>query len=160
MLLPILGATPEAHEPARQLGLAFQLTNFLRDVPEDLERGRVYLPQEDMRHFGVTDLRSYTPAVRDLLEFVACRAHAHYAAALPGIAMLPPASARCVAVAYRVYGAILDEIAARDYDVYSSRVVVPNARRLRLALSAIIAPVPFARAPESLRRSDPASSRP
>ena len=57
MMLPVLEPRrPEAFEPARALGLAFQLTNFLRDVGEDLDRGRVYLPQEDLRRFGV-DLR-------------------------------------------------------------------------------------------------------
>src|SRR4051794_7607425 len=56
MMLPILDATDlaAAREPARQLGLAFQLTNFIRDVAEDLDRGRVYLPAEDLRRFGVT----------------------------------------------------------------------------------------------------------
>src|SRR4029079_8966564 len=53
MMLPLLGTrSPAAREPARMLGLAFQLTNFLRDVGEDLERGRVYVPQEDLRRFG------------------------------------------------------------------------------------------------------------
>jgi 15-cis-phytoene synthase len=139
MLLPILGAPPSASEPARQLGLAFQLTNFLRDVAEDYERGRIYLPQEDLRRFGVTSIAD-SPAMRSLIASLVSRAHTHYAQALPGIAQLPPASARCVAVAYRVYGAILDEITARDYDVFSSRVVVPTPRRLRLALSALLSP--------------------
>jgi len=166
MLLPVLDpADPAAaREPARQLGLAFQLTNFLRDVAEDLGRGRIYLPQADLRRFGVTDADLYAavsaprlrPAVRDLLEFEAERARRHYAAAAPGIALLPPSSARCVAVAYRVYGAILDEIAARGYDVFSNRVVVPSVRRLRLALSAILRPAPFAPGSGSRQPSDPA----
>jgi phytoene synthase len=169
MLLPVLGpADPAAaREPARQLGLAFQLTNFLRDVAEDLERDRVYLPQADLRRFGVTDadLRSAasarrpTPAIRSLLAFVAERARRHYAAARPGISVLPPASARCVAVAYRVYGAILDEIVARDFDVFSGRVVVPATRRISLALSALLKPAPSAPVSGSLRPPDPASPR-
>lgn len=168
MLLPVLGtADPAAFEPARQLGLAFQLTNFLRDVAEDLARGRIYLPQADLARFGVTDSDLYaaasarpSAAVRHLLAFVADRARRHYALAEPGIAMLPPASARCVAVAYRVYGAILDEIAARDYDVFSRRVSVPQARRLYLAGAALLRPVPSAPASGSPPRSRPASSRP
>lgn len=169
MLLPVLGPGDPvaAREPARQLGLAFQLTNFLRDVAEDLERGRVYLPQADLRRFGVDDADLYSaaaarhpsPAIRGLLAFVAERARRHYTAALPGIGLLPPASARCVAVAYRVYGAILDEIVARDYDVFSSRVVVPSLRRLSLALSALLKPAPSAPTPGSLRQPDPASPR-
>jgi 15-cis-phytoene synthase len=163
MLLPMLGPLdPAAREPARQLGLAFQLTNFLRDVAEDLARGRVYLPQADLARFGVTDadLGFYSPRVRDLLAFVAERAREHYAAAAPGIAMLPPASARCVAVAFRVYGAILEEIAARNYDVYADRVVVPKWRRLRLAAAAALRPEPFVPALGNPRRSAPAALRP
>lgn len=162
MLLPILGPSdPAAHEPARQLGLAFQLTNFLRDVAEDLERGRVYLPQADLARFGAS-VSSCTSALRDALAFIADRARGHYALARPGIALLPPASARCVRVAYRVYGAILDEIVARGYDVFSSRVVVPRFDRLRLAAAALTSrrlELP-GRASGSPRRSDRVSPRP
>ncbi|MFD0890931.1 phytoene/squalene synthase family protein, partial [Streptosporangium algeriense] len=79
MMLPVLEALPgmaeRAREPARQLGFAFQLTNFLRDVPEDLRRGRVYLPLDDLERFGVrvADLGRPTPtrALRELLAFEA-----------------------------------------------------------------------------------------
>ncbi len=98
MMLPVLeSADPaRAREPARQLGLAFQLTNFIRDVGEDLRRGRIYLPAADLDRFGVTpaDLGrpEPTPAVRDLLAFECARARAHYQAALPGVAALAPSS--------------------------------------------------------------------
>ena len=172
MLLPILGPADltAAREPARQLGLAFQLTNFLRDVAEDLGRGRVYLPQADLRRFGVTVSDLYAsaarqrvdPALKPLLRHVAGRARAHYAAAEPGIALLPPASARCVRVAYRVYGAILDEIVARDYEIFAQRVAVPNARRLHLAGSALISPRLVRPGPvsETRRPSDRAGTHP
>lgn len=141
MLLPILRPTDleAAREPARQLGLAFQLTNFLRDVGEDLDRGRLYLPLEDLARFGVTraTLRSRTPAVRQLIRYEVQRAREHYELARAGVAVLPPASARCVRVAHAVYGAILDEISSADYDVFTRRIVVPPARRLRLAAAAI-----------------------
>ena len=86
MMLPVLetvpGAAKQAREPARELGRAFQLTNFLRDVAEDLARGRVYLPQEDLDRFGVTedDLRtgSSRRALRELVAFEADRARDHY----------------------------------------------------------------------------------
>ena len=96
MMLPVLEPTsPMAKEPARALGLAFQLTNFLRDVDEDLDRGRVYVPQEDLRRFGV-DLaragrRPATPEWRAFLAFEIARNRELYALADTGIALLPAA---------------------------------------------------------------------
>jgi phytoene synthase len=150
MMLPILlapdrgpqtGPGPElaaaaaaaAREPARQLGLAFQLTNFIRDVAEDLDRDRVYLPQADLDRFGVhrDDLAapSASPAVRRLIAFEIERARAHYRDALPGLAVLPPRSRRCVRLAYTVYGGILDRIEQAGCDVLAGRAVVPLRRR-------------------------------
>ena len=154
MLLPVLAPADSgaAREPARQLGLAFQLTNFIRDIAEDLDRGRVYLPQEDLRQCGVRveDLQAATtgrglraagpatPNIHTLIGYAMSRARHHYAAAEPGIDLLPPASARCVRVAHRVYAAILDEVEARGRDVFAGRTVVPPARRVRLALTALL----------------------
>lgn len=138
MMLPILETVPgceqAAREPARQLGLAFQLTNFLRDVAEDLARGRIYLPLQDMAAFGVTeeDLRRPTtgPAVRELLAFEAERARAHYRAAEPGIEMLIPSSRPCIRAAKELYGGILTEIERSGYAVLERRARVPRRRRL------------------------------
>ncbi|MBB2914593.1 phytoene synthase [Streptosporangium becharense] len=137
MMLPVLEPLPgmeeRAREPARQLGLAFQLTNFLRDVAEDLARGRIYLPLEDLDKFGVdaADLgrRAPTPALRDLLAFEAGRARDHYGQALEGVAMLAPSSRPCIRAAYELYGGILDRIEAVGYDVLRHRAVVPRRRR-------------------------------
>jgi 15-cis-phytoene synthase len=139
MLTPILEASDPAaaREHARQLGLAFQLTNFLRDIGEDLQRGRVYLPAEDLERFGVTraDLAGPTasPAVQRLIAFEITRARAHYAAAAPGIGLLAPSSRPCVQVAFELYGAILDEIEQAGHQVLARRVVVPRRRRLKVA---------------------------
>ncbi|WBB65566.1 phytoene/squalene synthase family protein [Micromonospora sp. WMMD812] len=150
MMLPILGSIDPtaAREPARQLGLAFQLTNFIRDVAEDLERGRTYLPDEDMARFGVTrqalaEARDRGRAAREIRELIAyevTRAQAHYAAAAPGIALLAPASQACMRTAYALYGGILDEVAAQDYDVFARRAVVPQRRRLAVAARALLTP--------------------
>jgi phytoene synthase len=146
MMLPILGAADvaAAREPARQLGLAFQLTNFVRDVREDLDRGRVYLPSEDLARFGVRrrDLRASvpTPAVRRLVAFEVDRARHHYRLAAPGIPMLAPSSQRCIRAAYRLYGGILDEVVRTDYDVLTRRAVVPNRRRLGVAAASLLTP--------------------
>ena len=98
MMLPILEPlTPDALEPARDLGNAFQLTNFLRDVAEDLDRGRVYLPQEDLDRFGADPARrTADPAWRGVMAFEIDRARALYRSADLGVSMLPPTSARCI----------------------------------------------------------------
>ncbi|WP_036373662.1 phytoene/squalene synthase family protein [Micromonospora sp. ATCC 39149] len=150
MMLPILGSSDPAaaREPARQLGFAFQLTNFIRDVAEDLARGRTYLPDEDLAKFDVTreDLfaaaaRGWsTPRIRDLIEYEVSRAQAHYEAAAPGITLLAPASQACMRTAYALYGGILDEVAAQDYDVFVRRALVPRRRRLAVAGRALLTP--------------------
>ncbi|MFI6227324.1 phytoene/squalene synthase family protein [Micromonospora echinospora] len=150
MMLPILGSTePDAaREPARQLGLAFQLTNFVRDVAEDLDRGRTYLPDEDLAKFDVTreDLLAArargrgTPKIRDLIEYEVSRAQAHYEAAAPGIVLLDPASQACMRTAYALYGGILDEVAGQGYDVFTRRALVPRRRRLAVATRALLTP--------------------
>jgi phytoene synthase len=131
MMLPVLQPTsPAAKDPARSLGLAFQLTNFLRDVDEDLDRGRVYVPQEDLRRFSV-DLRERraTPEWKACLAFQIARNRELYAHADTGIALLPPRSARCVGAARVLYARILDRIEAAGYDVFSGRARVPTWRK-------------------------------
>ena len=134
MMLPVLQPTsPAAKDPARSLGFAFQLTNFLRDVDEDLDRGRVYIPQEDLRRFGV-DLwapggRTVTPQWRACLAFEIARNRELYAHADTGIALLPPRSARCVGAARVLYARILDRIERAGYDVFTERVRVPTWRK-------------------------------
>ncbi|MFC7307097.1 phytoene/squalene synthase family protein [Streptomyces monticola] len=122
-----------AREPGRQLGYAFQLTNFLRDVAEDLARGRVYLPAEDLKHFGVTqdDLaQAESPhRVRELIAFEVDRARAHYRAAEPGFDLFPPASRQAFRAAADLYGGILDEIERAGFNVLNRRVRVPRHRR-------------------------------
>ncbi|GAB4105066.1 phytoene/squalene synthase family protein [Micromonospora taraxaci] len=148
MMLPILGSSDPvaAREPARQLGFAFQLTNFIRDVAEDLDRGRTYLPDEDLAKFGVTreELAEAssrgrgTQRTRELIEYEVTRAQAHYAAAAPGITMLAPASQACMRTAYALYGGILDEVAAQGYDVFARRALVPQRRRMAVAARALL----------------------
>jgi 15-cis-phytoene synthase len=135
MMLPVLEA-PDlawAREPARQLGLAFQLTNFIRDVGEDLRRGRIYLPMADLARFGVTaaDLARAepTPAVRQLLAFECDRARGHYRAALPGVDLLVPSSRPCIRAALELYGGILGEIERSGFRVLRRRVRLSRARR-------------------------------
>ena len=143
MMLPILGVVPGgdavlARETARQLGLAFQLTNMIRDVAEDLGRGRVYLPEADLDRFGVTratlshdaNHRRASAPVQALVRFECLRALGHYEAARPGLAVLVPRSRVCIRAAFLIYGGILDEIARAGYDVMCARARVPRHRRL------------------------------
>lgn len=132
MMLPILEPfdLDAALEPARALGNAFQLTNFLRDVAEDLDRGRVYLPQEDIARFGADPAaRTVDAAWRSLAAFEIDRCRGLYATAGQGVAILPPASARCITAARSLYGQILDRIEIADYDVFSRRARVPTWKK-------------------------------
>jgi phytoene synthase len=144
MMLPVLEPlSPAAREPARALGLAFQLTNFLRDIEEDLDRGRVYVPQDDVARFGV-DLsrRTATPEFRAMLAYEIDRNRELYTYADTGIALLPPRSARCVSAARVLYAQILDRIEDADYDVFSRRVRVPTWRKALTAAKIMIAGPP------------------
>lgn len=140
MMLPVLlRGHPPAHieaarEAARSLGFAFQLTNFLRDVDEDLDRGRVYLPREDLDRFGVDiRLRSVTPEWKRFMAFQIDRNRELYRRADAGIPLLPGPSARCVRAARRLYAEILDHIEAADYDVFTDRARVPTGRKVAVA---------------------------
>lgn len=140
MMLPILGTTgpvAEAREPARALGYAFQLTNFIRDVREDVARGRVYLPGEDLARFGVgrEDLTAPVagPAVRALVEYEVGRARELYRRAAPGVDLLSRSARPAIRAAYVLYGGILDEVARAGYDVLARRATVPTRRRVAVA---------------------------
>jgi phytoene synthase len=137
MMVPILEPTRrEALGHARDLGIAFQLTNFLRDVGEDLDRRRVYVPQEDVRKFGAERAlseRRVTPEWVELMRFEIERTRRYYASADLGMPMLPPVSARCIVGARVLYSGILARIEAAAYDVFSARVRVPTWHKLAVA---------------------------
>ena len=141
MMLPILEpSSPAAVPHARDLGIAFQLTNFLRDVSEDLDRGRVYLPQEEVRRFGASPgERRVNASWRELMRYEIARTREYYASADLGIPYLPSASARCIRAARRLYSEILDQIEAAEYDVFTRRARVPSWRKA-LVVSGSIRP--------------------
>jgi phytoene synthase len=137
-MVPILEPLAEdAYPRAHALGEAFQLTNFVRDIAEDLRRGRVYLPMEDLQRFGVTrdDLAKgeVTPAVRELLRFEIDRIRELYDYAERGISLLAPSSRDCMRTAFVLYGGILDEVERADYQILDRRVAVGLPRRARVA---------------------------
>jgi 15-cis-phytoene synthase len=136
MMLPILEPDDidKARPHARDLGNAFQLTNFLRDVSEDLERNRVYIPQEDLRRFQTDPYaRICDVAWKEMMRFEIGRCRELYASADIGVAMLAPSSQRCIRAARDLYGGILGKIEAANYDVFTSRVRVTTTRKLAMA---------------------------
>jgi phytoene synthase len=147
-VLPVLGtavARERAAPHAAALGNAFQMTNFLRDVGEDLDRGRVYLPADELAAFGVDRQRLLRcrergrpdAAVRRALADQVARARAIYRRAEPGIAMLDPVARPCVATARTLYGEILDRIVESGYDVFRRRLAVSRSRRAGAVLPAL-----------------------
>ncbi|RDI17527.1 phytoene/squalene synthase family protein [Lentzea flaviverrucosa] len=143
-MLPVLGTVvprEEAAPHAARLGTAFQLTNFLRDVGEDLDRGRVYLPQDVLAAHGVDrDLlqwvrrhRRANDRVQRALDDLVAHSYATYQSAEPGVDMLSAVSRPCVRTAYTLYRDILGLIGC---EVLWRRVAVPNSRRLAVAVPA------------------------
>jgi phytoene synthase len=130
---------PGSKAYADTLGMALQLTNIVRDVGTDLRRGRVYLPMEDLRRFGVTETDLHrgvvTDAVAALLRFECDRARDYYRRAA---VQLPPADARSLVAAQimgGIYYGILQRIERAGYDVFSQRIRVPRPRRAVIALT-------------------------
>ncbi|CAN5242022.1 phytoene/squalene synthase family protein [soil metagenome] len=143
-MLPILGTVvprAQAAPCAAALGKAFQLTNFLRDVDEDLRRGRIYLPADELASHGVDrelllwcqSCGRTDPRVRRALREQHAIARQVYAQARPGIEMLDPQSRPCVTVALTLYSQILEQIEHIDFQIFSERATVGNARRLAVA---------------------------
>jgi len=137
-MVPILEPTsPEAYDRATDLGVAFQLANFIRDVGEDLDRGRVYLPLDELATFGVTrsalEQRVVTPAIQAALEFQVHRVRDLAERSRPGVEMLTPTSRDCIDAARVLYCGIVDEVERNDYDVFTKRAKVPMMKRLAVA---------------------------
>jgi 15-cis-phytoene synthase len=154
MMAPVLGCSDSrALEQAADLGRAMQLTNILRDVREDLERGRVYLPSAELAAFGLSEEELRRGVVDDRWRgFMRCqiaRARAYYTRAAAGVPYLTGfGSQRVVRLMGSIYGDILRVIEARDYDVFSERVYVPMSRKLALATAALLRPQAVLPAPD------------
>jgi 15-cis-phytoene synthase len=134
-----------AKQHAEDAGVAFQLTNILRDLGEDAARGRVYLPQEDLQHFGYDAdglrLGRRDEAFRALMRFEVQRARGYYDAAAPLVPLLAPAGRAVFLMMARTYRGLLDEIERRDFDVFGARVRLSRWRKLWFA--ARVLPVRF-----------------
>ena len=142
-MVPILGPLHnDAFEAAKKLGIAFQLANFIRDVDEDLDRGRVYLPIKELAQFGVSremlEERVSTPEIVEALKFQIARVRQLQAEAAPGIAMLEATSRPCIQAASTLYCGIVDEVEKIGYDIFNQRAKTSTARRMRVAGAAFM----------------------
>ena len=142
-MVPILGPLHnDAFAAAEKLGIAFQLANFIRDVDEDLDRGRVYLPIKELAQFGVTremlEERVLTPEIIEALKFQIARVRQLQAEAAPGIPMLEATSRPCIEAASTLYCGIVDEVEKIGYDIFNQRAKTSKARRIRVAGKAFI----------------------
>ena len=140
-MVPILGATdPAAYAAAEKLGIAFQLANFIRDVGEDLERGRIYLPLDEIQAAGVTPemlaAKKLTPEIKSALTFQIARVRRLQAEAAAGIKLLDPSSQPCINAASVLYCGIVDEVEKIDFEIFTERAKTSTWRRLKVALPA------------------------
>lgn len=143
-MLPILGTIPgkfnESKIAAEKLGIAFQLANFIRDVNEDLDRGRVYLPKNELAKFGVDramlERRTLTPEIIAALKFQIDRVRKLQRESDEGIAFLSPESRPCIQAASELYCGIVDEVEKIEYEIFKRRAKTSMLRRMKVALPA------------------------
>ena len=140
-MVPILGSTdPRAYEAAQKLGIAFQLANFIRDVDEDLERGRVYLPIQELAEHGVSwqmlNERVVTPQIRSALQAQIQRVRTLQKESEFGISLLDATSRPCIEAASELYCGIVDEVEKIEYQIFTKRAKTSSWRRLKVALPA------------------------
>lgn len=143
-MVPILGTLPGqlqvAKEAAEKLGIAFQLANFIRDVNEDLDRGRIYIPGRELADFGVDramlERRILTPEIIAALKFQIDRVRKLKRESDQGIALLSPESRPCIQAASELYCGIVDEVEKINYEVFKYRAKTSTIRRLSVALPA------------------------
>jgi phytoene synthase len=142
LVTPIFGTLDDAAPRyAAILGQAMQLTNILRDVGEDAQLGRIYLPAEDLQRFGYGEVDLFAEVVDErffaLMRFEIERARALYREAEPGIALLQPDSRYAVRLALHLYRGILDAIESNRYNVFTRRAFVPLTAKIVTALRAL-----------------------
>jgi 15-cis-phytoene synthase len=126
--------SPDALPLAEKCGIAFQLTNILRDVREDAGRGRVYLPAEDLRRYGVdpATLREgpETAEFRELMRFECGRARGYYRESSPLLELVAPASRASLGALIEIYSRLLDKIESSGYNVLERRIALPTLEKL------------------------------
>ncbi len=125
-----------AAELAEKCGIAFQLTNILRDIKEDAERGRVYVPAEDLRRFGVSEW-TYDEAFLRMMEFEASRAKAYYTESRPLLEMVGKQSRASLWALMEIYSRLLSRIEASGFDVLRKRIRLSSAEKAWILVQAL-----------------------
>jgi phytoene synthase len=135
-------AVTSANEAAEKLGIAFQLANFIRDVGEDLDRGRVYLPMTELEAHGVNrqmlEARVTTPQIKSALKEQIQRVRRLQNESTAGIKLLTPGARECIQAASQLYCGIVDEVEKIDYQIFTKRAKTSNWRRTKVALPAYL----------------------
>ena len=135
-------AVTSANEAAEKLGIAFQLANFIRDVGEDLDRGRVYLPMTELEAHGVNrqmlEARVTTPQIKSALKEQIQRVRRLQNESTAGIKLLTPGARQCIQAASQLYCGIVDEVEKIDYQIFTKRAKTSNWRRTKAALPAYL----------------------
>lgn len=135
-------AVTSANEAAEKLGIAFQLANFIRDVGEDLDRGRVYLPMTELEAHGVNrqmlEARVTTPQIKSALNEQIQRVRRLQNESTAGIKLLTPGARECIQAASQLYCGIVDEVEKIDYQIFTKRAKTSNWRRTKVALPAYL----------------------
>ena len=135
-------AVTSANEAAEKLGIAFQLANFIRDVGEDLDRGRVYLPMTELQAHGVNrqmlEERVITPQIKSALKEQIQRVRRLQNESTAGIKLLTPGARECIQAASQLYCGIVDEVEKIDYQIFTKRAKTSNWRRTKVALPAYL----------------------
>jgi len=139
VVLPIFGYEDAAAlVPAEACGIAFQLTNILRDVKEDAQMGRIYLPLEDLKKFGVTEQdimnSRATPQFSELMKFEATRAREFYVKAQPLLGLISADSRGTLAVMIGIYGGILKKIEEKSFAVFDGKIRLTTAEKLMIVI--------------------------
>jgi phytoene synthase len=146
-MVPILGVVDqtdldEANLAAEKLGTAFQLANFIRDVSEDLDRGRIYLPIEELESHNVTremlGKRKLTPEIISALKEQINRVRKLQKESMPGIKLLNPSSRACIEAASELYCGIVDEVEKINYQIFDKRAKTSSWRRIKVAIPAYL----------------------
>jgi phytoene synthase len=143
MMTPLLGySDPEAFEHAEKLGIAMQLTNILRDIKEDKEMNRIYLPTDELAKFNVSERdifeENMTDELKKLIKFQVDRAHQFYNEADEGIKMLDRDAQFAIYSASKIYRGILKKIEMQNYNPFLGRVFVPQRKKIRIVATEVL----------------------
>jgi len=134
--------SPEALPLAEKCGIAFQITNILRDVGEDAGHGRIYLPAEDLARFHVSEddihATMRTPEFIDLMDFETARARQYYKESGPLLSLVDRRSRASLAALISIYSRLLDRIESSNYDVFTRRISLPAAEKCWIVLNALL----------------------